>query len=329
MTKEHYLEELKKLEPLIGNTPLVRLKSTKFNLYVKLESYNMTGSIKIRPAFNILKSAISNDIVTSDTTVIESTSGNFGLGLATICRKLEIPFMPVIDPNITESKERLLRILASKVKKVTEMDETEGYLLNRIRFIKEYLNKNKNAFNPNQYQNPDNYLAYYKTLGEEISNELPKLDYVFISVSSGGTVTGLSIKLKEMFKDVKIIAVDIEGSLIFSDKAMPRAIPGIGASMRTDIIKNAHIDDHVILTHAEIIEGCHKLLSEQSIFAGGSSGAAYFAAQKFINKTNSNKDLNILFISPDGGNSYADTIYNDDWVNEKLKKEKQHGHEVF
>jgi 2,3-diaminopropionate biosynthesis protein SbnA len=329
MTKDHYLKELKELEPLIGNTPLVRLKSTKFNLYVKLESYNMTGSIKIRPAYNILKNAITNDIITKDTTVIESTSGNFGLGLATICRKLAIPFMPVIDPNITESKERLLRILATKVKKITEMDETEGYLLNRIRFIKKYITKNKNAFNPNQYENPNNYLAYYKTLGEEISNELPKLDYVFISVSSGGTITGLSIKLKEMFKDVKIIAVDIEGSMIFSDKAMPRAIPGIGASMRTNIINDALIDDHVILTHAEIIDGCHRLLSEQSIFGGGSSGAAYFAAQKFINNTDSNKDLNILFISPDGGNSYADTIYNKDWVNKRFKKVKQHSHEVF
>lgn len=312
------LEKLNELNSLIGNTPLLRLNfNNDISLYGKLEYYNYMGSIKDRPAFYILKKAIEEGVINKKTMIIESTSGNFGLALAGICKKLNLQFIPVIDPNITIEKEKILRLLCPNVIKVTEKDETGGYLLTRIKTVKEYVSKISNSYNPNQYENKNNYLCYYNTLGEELCNSFDHLDYAFISVSSGGTITGLSLRLKEKFRNIKIMAVDIEGSLIFHKKPKVRKISGLGASFRTPILDNAMIDDVIILSQSEIVIGCNKLLSEHSIFAGGSSGAAYLGAIKTFEKTPNLKG-NAVFICPDKGNAYTDNIYDNDWVNNNI-----------
>jgi N-(2-amino-2-carboxyethyl)-L-glutamate synthase len=243
---------------------------------------------------------------------VESTSGNFGIALAGICKALKIRFMPVIDPNISGEKEAFLRLSGCDVVKVTEPDETGGFLLTRIKTVKQVLMENDNAYTPNQYENPDNCMAYYYTLGREITAALPRLDYAFISVSTGGTIAGLSNRLKEHYKNITIIAVDVEGSMIFSDKPKTRKISGMGASMRTVQFNKARIDDYMILPQKEIVQGCHELLSEHNLFLGGSSGAAYAAANMVLKKLGK-KNINAIFISPDAGSSYMDTIYNNEW----------------
>jgi cysteine synthase A len=305
------------LERVIGHTRLHRLNYPYCNLFTKLESQNFFGSIKDRPAFYIIQRAVERGLITGNTTVFESTSGNFGIALANICKSLNIKFVPVVDPNISAEKENILRLLGCDVVRVTERDETGGYLINRIRRVREYVGASPNAYTPNQYENPDNYLAYYHTLGKEITDELPSLDYAFISVSTGGTIAGVSNRLKEKYKGVKIIAVDVEGSMIFSDKPAERKISGMGASIRTSLVDKAIIDDHIILSQSEIIKGCQSLLDEHSLFLGASSGAAYAAANKVLKKT-TNFASNALFISPDAGNSYIDTIYNKAWVDKNI-----------
>src|ERR1043165_7148190 len=153
------IKELEALRPLIGNTPLVKLKQHG-HFFAKLEYANFMGSIKDRPAFYIIEHALKQGEIDKDTIVIESTSGNFGVALAGICKKLGLKFIPVIDPNISREKEDLLRLLSHKVIKVTGADHSGGYLLSRIQKVKELMGEIPNAYNPNQYENDNNYLAY-------------------------------------------------------------------------------------------------------------------------------------------------------------------------
>jgi 2,3-diaminopropionate biosynthesis protein SbnA len=312
-------EKLIELESSIGNTPLYKCNCPG-TLYAKLEYHNLMGSIKDRPALYILKNAIAKGLIGPESTVVESTSGNFGIALAGICIRLGLKFIPVIDPNVTAEKECMLRMLSYKVVKVAERDETGGYLLNRIREVKRLLKVIPGAYNPNQYENEDNYLSYYHSLGKEICHNFGKLDHVFVSVSSGGTITGLSLKLKEKFPAVKIIAVDVEGSLIFDNKPAVRNLSGLGSSMRTALIDKALIDDVMILSQGDIVQGCHALLKQQGILGGASSGAVFKAAMLYHLKYGINNHTNInLMIIPDSGSTYVSSIYNEEWVQKNIQ----------
>jgi cysteine synthase A len=157
-------------------------------------------------------------------------------------------------------------------------------------------------------------------LGEEIAKSFERLDYLFVSVSSCGTITGLSKKLKEEFPGIKIIAVDVEGSVIFNFHPEKRFISGMGASIVPSILKNALIDEIIHISQMDIIKGCHELVNEQMIFGGASSGAAYFAIKKYFGHSNDSEKRNVLFLCPDRGDAYLDTVYNKEWISEVRKK---------
>ncbi len=314
---KQFKDSLEKLQLLIGNTKLHKLSITGNNLYVKLEQQNFFGSIKDRSGQYMIEKAIENNEVNDETVIIESSSGNFGIALAGICKMLNLKFISVIDPNISCQKEKVLKLYCHDVIKVTERDSTGGYLLNRIKAVEYFLKNNKNSYNLNQYSNPNNYLSYYYTLGEEICNSFSRLDYAFISVSTGGTITGLSNRLKEHFPDICIVAVDVEGSLVFDQKPKARKLSGLGASIRTDIMDKSRIDEVVILSERQIIQGCRELLSVHNLFLGASSGAAFYAANNYLLKNNK-KGVNAIFISPDAGGAYLDTVYNDIWVKQNI-----------
>ncbi len=304
---------------------MVMLEYNKVNFYAKIEYFNMTGSIKDRPAYYIIKNVIIEKKINQKTTIIESTSGNFGFSLAVICKKLGLKFIPVIDEMITKSKEQALKLLSYDVIKVTARDSSGGYLLNRIKKVEEYIATHNNVYNPNQYQNKNNYLSYYTTLGAEICKSLPNLDFVFICASSGGTVTGISKKLKEHYNNVKVYAIDVEGSLIFQNRPKKRNISGIGSSIKPEHVSKAYIDEVLVLNESDIIEGCNDLVNEQMLFCGGSSGAAYFGAKSVLK--NLKKNVDALIICPDRGDAYLDTIYNEDWVM-KIKQNKTKANEI-
>jgi N-(2-amino-2-carboxyethyl)-L-glutamate synthase len=314
-----FLREVEEVERIGYNTPVFKLKHPCQNLFAKLEYTNFIGSIKDRPALYMLKNAIKNKRIDETSTVIESTSGNFGIALAVLCKRLGIKFIPIIDPNITREKEMILESICHKVIKVTDRDRSGGYLLNRLLTVENTMKAIPHSFNLNQYKNEDNYLCYYHTLAEELCNSFSRLDFAFVSVSTGGTITGLSLRLKEKFKNIKIVAVDVEGSLVFDNSPRIRHISGMGSSVRSGIIEHAMIDEIVILPELEIVEGSRKLLNEQAIFAGASSGAAYFAALRMLGRLE-HKNLNAVIICPDRGSAYLDNIYNDKWVDKHILK---------
>lgn len=308
------LKKLEKLGHLIGNTPVVQLEHPTINLFAKLEYQNMMSSVKARAAFHILKSAIERGDVTQDSTIVESSSGNFAIALATFCKYIDVKFIPIIDPNINSSYENVLRTISHEVVKVTERDQTGGFLLTRLNKVHELINSLPNAYWTNQYQNPDNFDAHYMGTGAELVEHFDRLDYIFIGVSTGGTISGISNRVKEAFPNVKVIAVDSQGSIIFGDKPRKRYIPGIGASIMPELVKRAIIDDVVIVPELNTVEGCHELYSRHAIFAGGSSGTSYYAIQQYFKDMELDYRPNVAFLCPDNGVAYSSTVYNNEWV---------------
>lgn len=315
------IEKIRKLEKLVGNTPCYKLDFENANLYAKLEFNSFMGSIKDRPAVFAFKKAIEEGKINESTIIVESSSGNFASGLAGVCKCLGLKFIAVVDPFITKEKEKNLEFLAHKIVKVHDKDETGGYLLSRLKKVKEILRNTENSFSINQYENPNNYLTYYNTLGNEICNDFEKLDYLFVAISTGGTITGLSLRLKEKFPKIKIIAVDIEGSLAMGGKPKKRSISGMGSSRASEFVPIAKIDQKLILAQNLIEMGCVELFKDQMIFGGGSSGAVYAAAKQVL-EANQDPNINALIICPDRGHAYIESIY-------KKQQSKEEIYEVF
>lgn len=318
------IDKLTRLDHLIGRTPLQNLCHEDLKLYAKLEYNNFSGSIKDRAAYNVILEGIKDGQINKDTSIIESSSGNFGISLAMICKHLGLKFTVVIDPNINHDYERLLRLLNCEIVKVDALDRTGGYLLNRIAKVNEICLNNPNMFWTNQYENPNNYKAYYNGLAEEIVENFKILDYLFVAVSSGGTIAGLSLRLKEIFPKLKVIAVDIEGSIIFGGVPQKRRISGIGSSKRPKIIDSALIDEVIHVTEVEIVMACNNLVRYHGIFGGASCGAAYHAICKYHKLGKLTPASYVLFLCPDKGYSYLDTVYSPAWLsNFELKSPDQ------
>ena len=297
----------------VGNTPCIKLVGVinpQINVYAKLELYNPTGSVKDRAASKLLSFLLESKQINARTIIMESTSGNFGVSLAAYCNKYDLRFKAIVDPYISNVNENLIRYYGGEIIKVDKPDHTGGFLLNRIKKVKDLFVENKNSYWVNQYENPLVADAYYNSLGNEICNSFDKIDYLFLGVSSGGTITGVSRKVKDKFPNVKVIAVDIVGSVIFENNPAKRRIPGIGSSKRPKILEQAKMDDYILVNEKSTIVGCHELLNKYKIFAGGSSGSAYMAIKKYFKKKHFfDEELNVITVFADRGDRYIDTIY--------------------
>jgi len=308
------LERASALERLIQETPIVPLEFPGMRLYAKLEYQNPFGSLKDRAAFWILKAAIQRGQVVTGSTIIESSSGNFALALAYLSRLLGLTFIPVIDPNITESYESQLRRLCDTVVKVDTRDDTGGFLKTRLNKVQQLLSELPESFWTNQYGNPDNTAAHYHLTGAEICRALPTLDCVFIGVSSGGTISGLSKRIKEHNPATRIIAVDAEGSIIFGGPPKKRYIPGIGSSIVPALVQEAIIDEVIMIPEHESATACKELLYRHGLFVGGSTGTVYAAILRHQEKLRQAQPPNVLFLCADRGTAYLDTVFNPSWT---------------
>ncbi|WEA01633.1 2,3-diaminopropionate biosynthesis protein SbnA [Mucilaginibacter sp. SJ] len=302
----------------VGNTPLVYLKNDEIpnvKIFAKLEYYNPTGSVKDRAACYIINRALNEGIFNQDTVVIESSSGNFGVALSAYTKMHNLKFICVIDNNTLPVNEMLIKLQGAEIIKITEPDEYGGYLLNRIRKIKELLVEMPNLYWVNQYANTLNAEAYYGSLGREICQEAPgqRVEYVFMGVSSGGTITGVSKRVKKEHPNAKIIAVDIYGSVIFGDTPRKRYIPGIGSSIQPEILEQAIIDEVVLVSEYETILCCKELLEKHNLYAGGSSGSVYAAIKKYFKNREMDAPVNVMCVFADRGERYIETIYNQKW----------------
>jgi 2,3-diaminopropionate biosynthesis protein SbnA len=304
---------------LAGNTPLLRLSNIckNSNLYVKLEFLNPTNSIKIRPAVEIIKHAEENGLLDKDTVIIESSSGNFGVALAFLGTLKKYKVVIVIDPRTSETHKKLLAAYGAEIVCVSDTDLKNGsYQKARIKKVEELSKKYKQVFIPNQYANPNNLKAHYDHTAEEIIKDMDQIDYVVVAVSTGGTISGLGRKLKKE-TNAKIIAVDADGSTIFGGKAKNRFMSGMGANIKPKNVDLSIIDRVIKVDDIDSFKMCHRLVEEEGLLLGGSSGAAISAAIK-LSKGEA-KGKNIVVISADSGINYLDTIYSEAWFDEVKK----------
>ncbi|WP_394849424.1 2,3-diaminopropionate biosynthesis protein SbnA [Pendulispora brunnea] len=308
------LEKLAPLRAALRPVPFVKLECSGIQLYVKMDLFNPIGSIKDIPALFILQRAVERGEVTPFTTVTESSSGNFALALATYCRFLGLRFVPVIDPNITAGYEAAIRALCDEVIKVTERDDTGGFLKTRLAAVERFQRERGDTFWTNQYGNPDNIMGHYTLTAAGFCEQLPRLDYVFLGVSSGGTIAGVSQRLKEHFPDVRVVAVDVVGSVIFGGAPAARHIPGIGSSIRPPLVESARIDEVMHISEASTVTACRELLERHGLFVGGSTGSVYAAILRHLPRLRgAGTPPVVAFIACDRGAAYVDTIYNPMW----------------
>ena len=308
---------LEQLRRTLRPTPHVPLAVDGVDLFAKLEYVNPIGSIKDRPAFWILKRAAERGEICEQTTVIESSSGNFASALAAFTRLVGLRFIPVIDPNISGTYESFLRRTCATVVKVEKRDDTGGFLKTRLQMVKRLCATTPHAYWTNQYGNPDAVEAHYELTAGEICADFESLDYVFIGVSTGGTIAGMSRRLKERYPNVRIIAVDTKGSVIFGDAPRKRHIPGVGSSIVPPLLSQALIDDVVLIPERETVAACRELLATHGLFAGGSSGTAFAAVKRYAARMAAwrrGKRPRVLFVCADRGTPYLDTVFDPAWA---------------
>ena len=305
---------LELLRNTLRPTPHVQLAMKRMDLFAKLEYVNPVGSIKDRAAYWILKRAAERGEIGEETTVIESSSGNFASALAAFTHLVGLRFIPVIDPNISSTYESFLRRMCPTVVKVEERDDTGGFLKTRLQKVKELCATIPNAYWTNQYENPDAMEAHYELTAGEICADFDSLDYAFISVSTGGTIAGVSRRLKEHYPNIQVIAVDAEGSAIFGGAPRKRHIPGIGSSIVPQLLSHAKIDDIVMVSERETVQACRELLTSHGLFVGGSSGTAFAAVKRYAARMPAYKHPTVLFLCADRGTPYLDTVFDPTWA---------------
>lgn len=302
----------------IGNTPTIQLnrmfKHVPFQVYVKLEMFNPGGSIKDRTSLNIIKRGLEKGEINQETTIIESSSGNLGIGLAQICHFIGLKFICVVDPKTTSQNLKMLKVYGAKIDMVPEPDPKTGeYLHARVARVQALQKEIPNSYWTNQYANPYNPGAHHQTMHEIIHALDRKLDFLFVSVSTCGTLRGCREYLRFFgLTDTKVIAVDARGSAIYNDPPTKRLIPGHGAARIPELMQPDLQDEVVHVTDIDCIVGCRRMLDSEAILVGGSSGGVLMAIEK--KRPEIPKDAVIAAIVPDGGDRYLDTIYSDEWV---------------
>ncbi|HEX8089386.1 MAG TPA: 2,3-diaminopropionate biosynthesis protein SbnA [Blastocatellia bacterium] len=301
----------------IGNTPLVKLNrifdDNRFGLFAKLEAFNPGGSMKDRPAISIINHALESGKIRPDTVVIESSSGNMGIGLAQVCSSLGLRFICVVDPKTTKQNIDILKAYGAEVDLVTEPDPVTGeFLQARIDRVKALLASTSNSYWPNQYNNVNNPVAHYQTM-EEIVNVLGRgVDYLFCSTSTCGTIRGCAEYVQLNNLRTKIFAVDAIGSVIFGGPKAKRLIPGHGAAVTPGLFQPGLADRCIHVSDLDCVVGCRRLARQEAILAGGSSGAVLSAVEQARHVID--EGANVVMILADRGERYLDTIYSDVWV---------------
>jgi 2,3-diaminopropionate biosynthesis protein SbnA len=301
----------------VGRTPLVELRR-QFpppgpTVIAKLELMNPSGSMKDRSAAFIVERGLADGTITAASHLIESSSGNFGIALATAARVHDLDFTCVVDPKTTPANLRILNALGAEVEIVTEPDEHGCYLGARLRRVAELCREGPDMVWINQYANERNWQAHYHGTAAEILADLDRpIDCLVVPVSTTGTILGLARRLRTDFPALRVVAVDAAGSVIFGGPAGPRHVPGLGAGRRPELLAPGEIDEVVSVSDREAVAGCRELAISEGIVAGGSSGAVVAAIGRLRPRLPG--EWQVLTVLPDRGDRYLDQVYDDAWV---------------
>ena len=299
----------KNILELIGNTPLVQINKLNdkcvAKIAAKVESFNPAGSIKDRPALNMIEDAERKGIINKETVIIEPTSGNMGVGLALACAVKGYKVIFTMPETMSVERRKLMMAYGA------ELVLTEGSkgMKGAVDKAFELNSEIKNSFVPMQFENPANPEIHEKTTAEEIWNDTDgNVDIVIAGVGTGGTVSGIGRTLKNKKSDIKIIAVEpFKSQVLAGGQASGHGIQGIGANFVPKNFDRNVVDKIVPVKDEDAINTARLLAKEEGILCGISSGAAMFAAIEQAKKPE-NKDKLIVVILPDTGERYLSSV---------------------
>jgi cysteine synthase A len=283
------------------------------DVFLKLEGFNVTGSIKIKTAIGLVEDLERRGIAKPDETVIvESSSGNLGIALSLVCAIKGYKFICVTDPNVNRANVRGMELYGAQVVLVKERDAAGGYLGSRLKKIDQILQSVPSAIWLNQYANIANKNVHAEQTANEIAREFAKVDWVFVGTGTTGTIAGVAERLRQVFPGIKVVAVEPFGSVTFGGVPGKRHIPGIGTSVRPKLADLANPDRVVSISEERTIETCLSFVRDRHLLVGGSTGAVLAAVQELAPEFAPGDT--IVAISPDLGDKYFDTVYDPAWV---------------
>jgi len=300
----------KNIEGLIGNTPLLELSKTekclklKGRVLAKLEFSNPGRSVKDRVALALINQAEKDGLINKNTTIIEPTSGNTGVGLAMIAASRGYKIILTMPDAMTIERRKLLQALGARLELTPAYEGMPG----AIRRAQQLAREIGNAFIPQQFNNKANPEAHRKTTAQEILRDVEgKVDIFIAGVGTGGTITGVGEVLKQHNPDVKIIAVEPNDSAVLSGhKPGPHKLQGIGAGFVPPVLNTGVYDEIFRVKNDDAFETARVLAEQEGLLVGISSGAAAYAAIE-VAKRWENKDKNIVVLLPDTGERYLST----------------------
>ncbi len=312
----------------IGHTPLVRLgrlgSSLSCQLYGKAEFFNPGGSVKDRIALNIIAEAERSGKLRPSGTVVESTSGNTGVGLAILCALKGYKAVFVMPDKMSQEKIQLLRAFGARVvitPTAVPPDDPRSYYRVADRIVSE----TPNAILANQYHNPENPLSHYETTGPEIWEQTRgKVTDIVIGMGTGGTITGIGRFMKERNPEIQIVGVDPLGSILYdlwqkraapdALEATPYKVEGIGEDFLPSTLDLSLVDHVVQVTDKESFLWARRLVKQEGIFSGGSAGSALAGAMRY--SQNLAADRLVVVVLPDSGSRYLSKVFDDKWMRE-------------
>jgi cysteine synthase A len=289
-------------------------------LHMKCEGMNFGGSVKMRAAVAMVAAAERECLISDDSVLIESSSGNLGVALSVVAASKGIPFTCVTDRRCNSNTAAVMRALGTELVVVDEPHPVGGFLQARLDLVRTLCAADPRHVWLNQYTNEANSRAHYEGTAPQILSAFPDLDVLFVGVGTAGTAVGCAEYMRDHADGVRVVAVDAVGSVTFGGPAGPRLIPGLGASVLPPLFDPELFDDTVQVAEVDTIRGC-RLLSSHGMLLGGSTGTVVSGALDWLGRNDPECTLKTVCISPDMGDRYLDTVYDDAWVLEHFGSE--------
>lgn len=287
---------------LIGNTPILEAKnSMDENTFVKLEKFNPGGSIKDRAALGMIEEAEKEGLLKEGGVIVEPTSGNTGIAVAMIGKFKGYRVVLTMPETMSKERRDMIKAYGADIILTEGSKGMKGAIAEAERLVKE-----EGYFMPQQFLNKANPKKHYETTAEEIFKDVPEIDVLVAGVGTGGTISGIGKRLKEINPNIKVVAVEPSTSAVLSgEQSGPHKIQGIGAGFIPDIYESSVVDEIVKVTNEDAYKMAKEFSQKEGILVGISSGAALAGAKEIREKLG--KDKKIVVIAPDGGEKYFST----------------------